>query len=201
MLTGDHMRHIRDYAFVFILAFGFTLTACGDDPPSNIPPGADAGAPDSGPDGSVPTGSARLTLLTEAEPTISFSERVAIRVQYLSGNNAPQSGTISLRSRETAEIRTSRPKTPRLIATIASVDIVAGIDQVDFDVTISVLTMMRLPLIVESSPTKDSSDYLVRSTTTAHSNCEVEVMLYDSESACDDLEPSATANPRKTWPP
>ena len=196
------MSSTRAFALTILLGCAAALAACSDDPinaATNLDAGNDAGNGDAGNGDAGVTGRARLVLLTEEEPTVSYSERVAIRVQYLNRNNNPVSGTLSFETSGSLEGTSLSATNAQTDANgIASVDIIAGDELADFDVTISVNgndSVNPVSVRVRVQP-KDTSDYLVRVNYDGPVELnEVEVTLFEADTDCDELERLAEGNP------
>lgn len=188
---------------LILILFALLLAACGDDPVNTTTNGgSDAGSPDSTTNQS---GQARLELLTETAPTVTYSSRVAIRVQFLDGNDSPVADR-SIGFATEGELGGSSLSGQVAMtgeSGMAQVEVVAGDTQTEFTVTVSVTdndTVTPVVVTVSVAP-KDSSDYIIRvnygGPIPLH---EVTVSLYDAEGTCDSLERSPTAAPSSDTP-
>lgn len=190
------MLRMRFLLVFAALGLAVGLTACGDEPAAR-PPGDDVeedAGPDVGPDVNPdigPTPRARLVLITEPEPTVTYSTSVPMRVRYLNPFDTPIPDAYV--SFEIQGDSAGSNLTARNALTdeegVAETDIVGGQETVDFTVEISVAddTVDPLSVLVHVKP-KGSSDYIIRvnydGPLTLH---EVEVLLYDTDRACDTL--------------
>jgi len=188
---------------LILILFAMLLAACGDDPVNTTTNGGpDAGGPDST---TNQTGQARLDLLTETAPTVTYSSRVAIRVQFLDGNDNPVADR-SIGFATDGELGGSS-LSGQIAMTgesgMAQVEVVAGNTQTEFTVTVSVSdddTVTPVVVTVSVAP-KDSSDYIIRVNYAGPIPLhEVTVALYDAEGTCDSLERSPTAPPSSDTP-
>jgi hypothetical protein len=89
---------------------------------------------------STEEGSSYLLLLTEAEPVVSFSTRVPVKVKYLDGNDQPIPDTFIAfePQQDTADTQLSARNELTDSEGVAETVIEGGIQEVDFDIRISV---------------------------------------------------------------
>jgi hypothetical protein len=148
----------------------------------------------------------RLILLTEPEPTVSFSTRVPIQVRYLDPEGLPIPDTFVAFDPQSdlADSTLSARKALTNQEGVAETYIEAGVQEVDFDVKISVPdddTVTPISVRVRVQP-KDTSDYIIRvnyeGLQTLYS---VEVLLFDVDRACSTLiaDPSDPPSPDTAW--
>jgi hypothetical protein len=192
-----------------VLAAGLAV-GCGDDPATGTGPGdtGDAGTdtrPDTLPD-TPPELRNRLVLVTEPEPSVSFSERVPIQVRYVDPDNAPlPDAFVQFAAQgDTGDTRLSAQNALTDSGGVAETFIQAGVQTLDFEVIISVPsddTVQPLTVRVRVQP-KDASDYIIRVTydgpVALH---RVEVLLYVDDRACNALvrDPRQAPSPDVAW--
>lgn len=173
---------------------GFIFVGCGDTPVNQAGSGTqeDPDAVDTPDDDNRTRNTPYLVLLTEAEPLVSFSERVAIRVQFMDGNDNPVSDaflTFEPQQEMADTVLTSRNASTDATG-VAETFIEAGVQQVDFDVLVSVFqddSVEPLTVRVRVQP-KDASDYVVRVSYGGPVRLhEVEVLLFEEDVNCEDL--------------
>jgi hypothetical protein len=190
-----------------LLAAAGLAVACGDDPPAgqsqvqeDTGPGEDTG-PDVGEDTTPDAGSqARLILLSEPEPSVSFSEEVPIRVLYVDADENPVPDTFIAFTPQgdTADSGLSSQNSATNADGEAEVMIDAGVEEVDFEVIISVFeddSVEPLTVTVYIQP-KGDADYLIRVTYDGPLSLHhVEVLVYDTAGGCAGLTESPTEAP------
>ncbi len=177
-----------------LLGSGLFFVGCGDTPVNQAGSGTtdDPDATEVPDDDNRTRNTPYLVLLTEAEPLVSFSERVAIRVQFMDGNDNPVSDAFLTfePQQETADTVLTSRNASTDASGVAETFIEAGVQQVDFDVLVSVFqddSVEPLTVRVRVQP-KDASDYVVRVSYGGPIRLhEVEVLLFEEDVNCEDL--------------
>lgn len=135
----------------------------------------------------------KLILITEPEPAVSFSERVPIQVRYVNPEDTPipdefvafepqgDTGGTTISARNALTNQDG----------VAETYIEAGIQELDFDVKISVPgddTVQPLTVRVRIQP-RETSDYLIKvNYGGAQTLNRVEVLIFDTDRACSTLD-------------
>lgn len=205
----------RLFFILVVLFFGLAFIACGDDPTlsSGGNDEADDTPGDDVPDDEIPDdpdnpllGDPHLVLLTETAPTVSYSENVTVRVQFLDGRDVavPNAFITFETMSDTADAQLSAGTAQTATDGTAEVDILAGQQQVDFQIRISVFnddTVEPILVSVRVMP-KDVVDYLVDVVYDGPLSLgDIEVLLYDAEDGdCDDAEADPVASPSDHMP-
>lgn len=168
---------------------------CGTDPTDEDGISCESFAPCE----SVPH--ARIVLLSESEPIVTSGQRVPISVRYVDPQNSPIAGVLvsfETRPTDTADTRLSARNSLTDAEGFAETFIEAGIQQVDFDVIVSVPgddTVEPISISVRIQP-QSSSDIIVRVTYDGPLGLSrVEVLLFDVDRACSSLNESPTDAP------
>lgn len=182
------------FSLLLLASAGGLVTGCGDDPVAAGTGNGNGNGNGNNNNNNNGTGDPSLVLVSSADPIISFSEQHTIRVQYLDGNEvAVPNAFLSFTADGTqsdAVLSASNASTDT--SGIAEVNVNAGVQVADFNVTVAVSdndTVTPVVVRVRVQP-KDTSDYVLRVTYDGPIRMhEVEVSFYTSTSDCDDVTP------------
>ena len=204
----------RLFFILVVLFFGLAFIACGDDP--TLSSGSNDDTTDDNPDDipdDIPDdpdnpllGDPHLVLMTEAAPTVSYSETVAVRIQYLDGRDqaVPNAFITFETMSDTADAGLSAGTAQTATDGTAEVNILAGVQQVDFQIRISVFNddAVEPILVTVRIMPKDVVDYLVEVIYEGPLSLgEIEVLLYDAaDGDCDDATADPVASPSVHMP-
>ena len=198
--SGSTSRGVNVLLAIFTaVVLAIFLGACGDEP-ANLDGTGNGNGNGNGNGTGTGTDGPHLELVSTADPIISFSEQIDVQVKYVNGNgNAVPSTLLAFEvvgDRQDTNLSAMNASTGG--DGIASVQVTAGVQIVDFSISVSVMdndAVTPLTVRIRVQP-KDTSDYVLRITYGGPIRLqEVRVSLYTTDTECDDLVQSSTEAP------